>query len=375
MHRATSTYLDLLRFAAAVTVFAVHAYPARLTGGIPGLWRLGSLGNDAVMVFFVLSGFVIAYVAHERQRSAKVYATSRLARLYSVVVPAIVLTIVADALGLRLAPALYGSNWFAADHAAWRIAANLFFVNELWFSSVRLFSNVPFWSLGYEFWYYVLFGAALYLRAGCRVAALGAATFLVGPKILLLLPVWVLGVAAYRATRVQRLSARGGTLLVAGTLFAYLAFRQLDGPALLDDATRHWLGSDLLAELGFSKWFLSSYLIGILVALHIVGIAAMAPCLARWLPERLIRYLASFTFALYLFHYPLLYMYAAALEYMGWSAYRAALVIPATLGTVWLLGQVTERRKSTVRRWLTTAIEHVLGAGKRWTAAAGRARR
>ena len=60
MQRTTSVYLDLLRFLAAAVVFAGHAYPQRLTGGVPALWRFWSFGNDAVMVFFVLSGFVIA---------------------------------------------------------------------------------------------------------------------------------------------------------------------------------------------------------------------------------------------------------------------------------------------------------------------------
>jgi peptidoglycan/LPS O-acetylase OafA/YrhL len=375
MHRATSTYLDLLRFAAAATVFAVHAYPSRLTGGVPGLWRLGNLGNDAVMVFFVLSGFVIAHVVHERERTPKVYAISRLARLYSVVVPAIALTIVADVVGTRLAPALYGANWYAADNPLWRIVANLTFVNELWFSSVRLFSNVPFWSLGYEFWYYLFFCVAVFSAGWSRVVALAALALVMGPKILLLLPVWLLGVLAYRATQAQALSVRTGLLLTVASLLGYVAFRLVDGPRHLDGITNRWLGSEAVAALGYSKWFLSSYLIGTLVALHLVGIAAISPWLARKLPGGAIRYLASFTFALYLFHYPLLHVYAAWLEHAGLSGYRGAIVIPATLLTVWLLAQLTERRKATVRRWLTVGVERLLGVGRRWALAVGAVRR
>ena len=40
------------------------------------------LGNDAVMVFFVLSGFVIAYVADKKEKTLRDRALSRLARLY-----------------------------------------------------------------------------------------------------------------------------------------------------------------------------------------------------------------------------------------------------------------------------------------------------
>ena len=371
MHPATSTYLDLLRLTAAVVVFFGHAGSLVLTGGLPVLWRFVSFGNDAVMAFFVLSGFVIAHVARERERTPTVYAVSRLARLYSVVAPAIALTVVADTLGSSLAPSLYGADWFATDGAAWRIAANLFFVNELWFSSTRPFSNVPFWSLGYEFWYYMIFGAAIFLRGRVRVVVIGGLALIVGPKILLLLPVWLAGVWAYRRTQMQTLSVRAGALLAVGSLLGYLFFRLLDGPGWFDGVTKQWLGSEGVAALHFSKWFLSSYVIGMFMALHLVGVAALAPLLARRLPGPVIRYLASFTFALYLFHYPLLYFFAAWLEHAGLSAWRGALVIPATLLTVWLLGQLTERRKPTVRRWLSAAAEVMAKEGRRWAVAAG----
>ncbi len=204
MQRTTSVYLDLLRFLAAAVVFAGHAYPQRLTGGVPALWRFWGFGNDAVMVFFVLSGFVIAYVADQKERTLKSYSISRFARLYSVAVPAIVLTVVADAIGSRLAPVLYSAHWFATDNPSWRIAANLLFVNELWFTSVRPFSNVPFWSLGYEFWYYAIFAVAMYLGSWQRLVALVMIALVVGPKILLLLPVWLLGVWAYHCTGRRR---------------------------------------------------------------------------------------------------------------------------------------------------------------------------
>ena len=96
MHRNLSIYLDLVRFLAALMVFVVHANYERFTGGLPLLWHFKDLGNDAVMVFFVLSGFVIAYVAAHKERTIEEYAASRFARLYSVVVPALILTMLLD---------------------------------------------------------------------------------------------------------------------------------------------------------------------------------------------------------------------------------------------------------------------------------------
>ena len=102
MNRGLSLYLDILRFAAALTVLVTHlAYP-ELSGGMLAYWRL--LGNDAVMIFFVLSGFVIAYTTEVKENTPGAYIRSRLARLWSVAVPALLLTIALDHWGSRLDP-------------------------------------------------------------------------------------------------------------------------------------------------------------------------------------------------------------------------------------------------------------------------------
>lgn len=375
MQSGTSVYLDLVRFLAATVVFVGHAYPQRLTGGVPALWRFGSVGNDAVMVFFVLSGFVIAYVADRKEHTLKDYSISRFARLYSVVVPALVLTVIADAIGSRLSPGLYDGNWFAVDRPLWRIAANLLFVNELWFTSVRPFSNVPFWSLGYEPWYYAIFAAAFYLRSWRRLLALVAIPLMVGPKILLLLPVWLLGVWAYHVVNARPMSERAGGALALGSLACYLAFRQFDVPTLLDGVCAQWLGTAVIEELNFSKTFLNSYAVGILFALHLVGIHAVSDRLGAFLPERPIRYVASFTFALYLFHYPLLFFFSALLERTETDMYRMLLVPVCTLAAVWALGEVTERRKSAVRHWLASSYDALAHAARRCLVALASARR
>src|ERR1700747_3142312 len=105
MHRSTSLYLDLLRFAAAVCVVVSH-----LSWGPFGgrwLWRLQPIGFDAVLVFFVLSGFVVAYAAETKDASVTDYALSRLSRLYSVVLPALILTVVLATVGSTLNPELH----------------------------------------------------------------------------------------------------------------------------------------------------------------------------------------------------------------------------------------------------------------------------
>lgn len=58
-----------------------------------------STGVQAVDAFFVLSGFVIAHVSAVKERDARTYFISRAARIYSVAIPAIILTSILDAIG------------------------------------------------------------------------------------------------------------------------------------------------------------------------------------------------------------------------------------------------------------------------------------
>ena len=87
MPKSTSVFLDGLRVLAALTVFAGHCVLLLYHGGFP------LAGHVAVIVFFVLSGYVIAYSTLSRPgMSAKRYTVARLSRLYSVVGPALLLT-------------------------------------------------------------------------------------------------------------------------------------------------------------------------------------------------------------------------------------------------------------------------------------------
>lgn len=361
MNPNTSIYLDAVRFFVALVVFASHANYQRFTGGVPLFEPVAGLGNDAVMVFFVLSGYVIAHVAATREPHLGDFAASRLARLYSVVVPALLFTFLLDTLGTQLDPSLYTGRWYEMDDPVRRFAAGLTFTNELWFSYTRPFSNGPFWSIGYEFWYYVLFAAAHYLPPGRRGVAVAAVCLLIGPKILLLLPVWWMGVWAYRvAQRPRRPGLVTSAVLFLAPVVGYAVFRHAGGPDALRDLAYGLLGDEVMREqLSWSRHFLGNYVIGALVATHFVGLAGLAPHLADMpaAAERGIRYLAGFTFSLYLLHYPLVQFISASVPVLGLEDYRAAWVVGATLATVWAIGARLERQKGPLKRlfssWFT----------------------
>jgi peptidoglycan/LPS O-acetylase OafA/YrhL len=152
--------LDVVRFASAMAVLIYHAGQERFSGG---WFRIPMIGTDAVMVFFVLSGFVIAYTSETKDRNISDYVISRLSRLWSILVPAVALTAFLDYIGLHLFSVFY-ERWAAYEPTTGHWAAPVpsalaasTFTNELWFKSTPILSDGPVWSLGYEFWYYAIF--------------------------------------------------------------------------------------------------------------------------------------------------------------------------------------------------------------------------
>ena len=62
MHKGFSLYLDVVRLGAAMLVLLHHySMKSEFSGG--WLWQFRGFGGAAVIVFFVLSGLVIAYVS------------------------------------------------------------------------------------------------------------------------------------------------------------------------------------------------------------------------------------------------------------------------------------------------------------------------
>lgn len=353
MNRGLSVYLDLVRVGAAIVVLVTHLAYTELSGGMLAPWRL--LGNDAVMVFFVLSGYVIAHVAATREDTPRDYMLSRLARLWSVALPALAVTMVLDRTGAMLSPLDYSVWWYQDAWPAVRVLTALSFTNELWFLSIRPFSNGPYWSLGYEFWYYAIFAAWIFLKGARRAWVVLALCLLVGPKILLLFPIWLLGVWVYRRNQAGGVGLRVGAALFFGSLALYALFRWSGAPAMLLAETQGLLGKPVVdGMLRFSNEFAASYIIGPLVAAHFVGAFALSRHLERWTAPAapFIRWLAQSTFTIYLVHYPVLRFIGAVSPYDRTSPLAVALVFATTLLACIGMAMVTERQKGPLRAWL-----------------------
>jgi len=354
--RAFSTYLNLLRLLAALAVFFSHAALQSFTGGT--VWAPSLMGHKAVILFFVLSGYVIAYVAREREHTFAVFAVSRAARIYSVAVPALAISFVIQLLLWHLgetAPVYQLTQPFKY------LPVFLTFTGDAWFLNEDAFANVPYWSLFYEVWYYAAFAAAFYLRGWARIAVLAAVVLATGPRIWLLAPLWLAGCLVYRLHRGPGPGRRTARLLFVASLLAAGFILAADPNSAMNAWADRLSGGWMSANLRYSRYVLGDLLTGGIVAINLY--AAPYAELRFGAAARPIAWAASFTFALYLLHYPLLDLYSTL-------ALPAPLLIAAVLVSVLLLGQVTERQKDRLRAWLMAWLAFIT-QGK---ALAGRAR-
>lgn len=361
IEKSTSLYLDFCRFAAALMVFFHHyLYPPFYVGDL----RF-TLGRKAVVIFFVISGFVIAYVTDRKEATARAYCVNRAARLYSVVLPALALTLLLDYSVRFLEPSLFDP----AVHT-WpglRVLASLMFVNQSWNLTIAALSNGPFWSLCYEFWYYVIFGLFIYAPKRFRYLLVVIAALLAGPRILLLFPIWILGVAAYHLQgRIQSTRLAGAVFCTSSVAFLVLLFAKV---AFLNGAVHfveagltdgYWLPwPHLPIFIGGDSNFPADYALGIAFALTV-----MTSRIGRWenklaaSAQSSIRFCASYTFSLYLFHAPLLLFFAACLAPLRSGPARGVILIVATFGAVWAVGTFTEQRKHLYKQAFSRLAMH-----------------
>jgi len=353
MRRETSLYLDLARFLAAVAVFIHNAKKESITSGF--LAPFGQFGDEAVIVFFVISGIVIASVAHSREHTAASYALARLSRLWSVVIPAIILTIILDCVGPRIDPGVYEvfrlPLWRPDVSSAWDALSPIVFMNETWIHPIGPGSNGPFWSIGYEAWYYIGFGFFLFSRGWIRVLSLIAAGMVVGPSILLLAPFWIFGTLIFHSL------GRGGSSKTAWVIWAltlvFIAAFYAIKYKILKLISLATLGTSTYSpQFGYG---FSILCVGLLFGFNILCFDRIGYHF-RYLggrAETAIRFLAARTFSIYLYQAPLLFFFGACTAHIRLVPVRIAIVYIGTISSVFLLAEVSERRKHVVAGWLS----------------------
>jgi peptidoglycan/LPS O-acetylase OafA/YrhL len=320
---AQRSYLDLLRAVAALLVVVGHSGQHFLQGSFVASGQPQGFG---VMLFFLISGFLISTSAFQRivdpnYRLAD-FAIDRFARIYTCYLPALILLPALDSIVLSSPNYQWGAdfNW-----RSW--IGNLFMLQDFpifealrrigvqrdWFVS-SFGSARQFWTICIEWWIYMTFGAALFLvlRPGARrwfalpMLALFAVEpfyYFVGGVDNCLTLLWLLGMMAS---------------LLALRLPGGLAARRLDGSAL-------WLRRAAFAAAAFgvlcmiARVFAHDYpgvnelQFGLFASLFVFGLLFACGTTRQAPPRvaaRVIGFLAGYSYSLYLTHFTIMELLA-----------------------------------------------------------------
>jgi peptidoglycan/LPS O-acetylase OafA/YrhL len=369
---AYSAYLDWFRAVAAFLVVAGHArmlffgvhtnvatIPAGRVAGAPGPFIPG-LGSQAVMVFFVLSGFLVGGSAWRAVASEawswKSYLSKRLTRLWIVLIPALVAGACLDTVGRTFLGGIYSGpagqqmvlpDWVTQSTLA-VFAQNAIFLQNV---TVPTFgTNYALWSLANEFWYYMAFPLlllAFFARSSWKRLAYGLLSvgilIFVGKTIAELFVVWLMGAAVARSP----LKLPPNFMRVA-ILLSWIQF--LGVTVLLRTHPFYQVQGDLMLGVSFS--------------LLLYSLLHLRQPVKSLMFQRIGNTMASFSYSLYLFHLPML-VFLTALVNNPWHPWRkdgthlasAVLLVVLAYCYAYCCFWLFERKTDQLRRWLVGLLD------------------
>ncbi|MCH8181066.1 MAG: acyltransferase [Proteobacteria bacterium] len=372
MHRSGRiTSLELVRGLSALVVMLGHLRSALLPdfGDLISptvltkiFYFVSGMGHQAVMVFFVLSGYFVGGAVLRQAGGFYVldYVVARLSRLWVVLLPALLLTWALDTALLSFWPhvldAAHIESWRCIPHDGLLQHGWVVFIGNAMFLqtvSVPIFgSNGPLWSLAYEAWYYLLFpliwhGVVRSARWTHKLLFLivsAAVLSAMTQEMRWLFIAWVMGAAVHGVPGRWHCFGRWtcGTLSLVWML-VMLSLARLDKvPSLFPFA------HDLLLAAAVSMW-----------CLHVRFAETLA--WPDWLRAPTHR-LSDMSFSLYLIHMPIIFVGVGALipsgkmslNASGWVTFAALSL--GIVATSWLFWWMFERHAPEVRKLLMQGL-------------------
>ncbi len=366
---------DIFRGVAALLVCAGHLRAALMVDYSeiknPGLiekifYFLTGLGHESVVIFFVLSGFLVGGPILTRRGKFDwiSYSTARLTRLLTVLLPALLLTFFVDTWISILSPGVLKGDL----QAVWNSGPS----NESYSNSIRTLigniaflqtiavpvygSNGPLWSLANEFWYYLLFPIIVFsvglignksaLTYRCFSTAIGALIFYSLPSSILEgFIIWLMGVIAWLICQREHARLKHPIYIIvtlAGFLFSL---------------SHSKIGSIPVIFSGFS----SDILVGITFSALIIVFRQQdrQPRLTSHVGSAL-KKLSDISYSLYLTHFPIVLLIAInlgtdkrQLEPTLYSALFFLLSIIALTGASYFMWWIAERHTNSIRNKIT----------------------
>lgn len=350
-------WLDTMRFIAAFMVLLSHArntfFPA--FGDLPtdqqnifsmAFTMFCRMGHEAVIVFFVLSGFLVGGRGFERIRNGTMnvgsYAIDRFARIFPPLVAAII---------------FYYITSLVIPHTpfSWATAiGNLFSLQGICCESLVS----PFWSLSYEVWFYIILGSLAVLLKSKKdsriimsliVFVAAVSVFVMGLKMHYLL-IWMMGALAYLIRPKNK--SKWVLLLSLVGLFASILYWQLSKDTK----------SIEFAVEGTNKQ-LVEMIMSLMVCLLIQQVILFEPSnrITKWI-EKKVGGMAKFSYTLYLSH-RIVFLWIIAFiwskdscQFTASGIIQFMMIIISTLFACWLLYFVSERYSPAIKGYLKESL-------------------
>lgn len=356
-------WLNLIRGLAAMAVFTGHLriiffrdvdvsdlnYLYKATVFVTGF------GHLAVVIFFVLSGFLIIKSIDQSTKRGSwntiTYARNRFFRLWVVLIPCLILGLIWDRLGIAFwGDSLFYSNqwkYFLNQDIENKLSATIFIGNALFLQKIlvpTLGSNGALWSLTNEFWYYVIFpllyfgsvdkhrvrSKVLYFTSGIILL------FFVGEEISITFPIWLMGGLSYI------ISVRVGDKILTNKL-------------LLSLVLGFFLLAILLNRVKYNDQFFNFYVVAVLFSLAIPFLIKLK--MNSSLMNALSNYMSNISYTLYLAHLPFLYLVTSIIGYqdLAWNLWNFSAFLLITFLTVaysTLLWYIFEKNTDKIKSWM-----------------------
>ncbi len=383
MNSGTSAFLNASRWIAAFFVVFGHVFKVSIdyhdivnpSLALRALHFVSGFGHISVIVFFVISGYLVGgrtlLSTKTKMFRASDYFIHRFSQIYTVFIPALIVGFILDQVGIEFfnASGIYThpdpqfyTNPFGINmskHLSFHtFVGNLMQLQTITVSSLG--SNGPLWSLANEWWYYILFGFFMVAcRPGPVLVRLATAGAILGMLIFLPLAislwfvVWGIGVGVAVLD-----GYRSGWRPYIGATVAVVCFVAV-----------RWADTHLI-NLGEAGDLAKNFGMDVVVALGYSAVLICAKNLKKLRNVETHRILSSFSYTIYLVHFPAIVLIVAVLNdkfNIGFNrqptftamAYVAALLV-ILYAYSWIFAAFTEAHTNIVRSRLSLVISNLL---------------
>ena len=372
-----SAWFDLLRWLAALYVVVFHLRPILFVGnsalpahqlGAKLAYGITSLGYQFVMLFFVLSGFLIGSSVLKKIQNGtwswSDYLLQRLTRLWIVLLPALVLSWIWARVEVGI---FHNNSYFTSTTNLHIFLGNLLFLQGVFVPNFS--QNLPLWSLTYEFWYYMMFPCVVLMVRSKEWKKRLLYSFMLllmvcvlGKSIVLYFVIWLLGAciavlptleAASKSTKVVFLSLLSLCVAPVVLLFGKIYIMKYH-----------------VANFDMVRSFPADFLVAIVFAAILYLVLHLSNGrIASSRMQRASASLAGFSYTLYLTHYPIINFLRVAVGNGTWGVWRPTLltltlamtILAGILCYAWFIARLTEARTTQFRNTMMVIIR----SGKR----------